>query len=147
METIWSYLPEGKNNDGVNRPPDDGSPNSWGFKSGCCCSVELLLLVRKLQRLSPPVPVDDEDPPLDLHITWMRYISVLICFMFNEYLKMLAESGLDGKWRGCVLVSSMRSKGIRPLDSTRPGVEWLRPRAAVLVTTSNSTWWSLLTFK
>jgi hypothetical protein len=36
--------------------------------------VELLLLVRKLQRLSPPVPVDDEDPPLDLHITWMRYI-------------------------------------------------------------------------
>jgi hypothetical protein len=24
-------------------------------------------------------------------------LSVLICFMFNEYLKMLAESGLDGK--------------------------------------------------
>lgn len=62
------FLPEAKNVGGVNRLPAGGSQKNCGARRGCCCcSAELLRLVRKLQRLSPPVPVDEEDPPLDLY--------------------------------------------------------------------------------
>lgn len=59
-------IPDAKSTGGVNRPLVQGSPKNCGARSGCCCRAELLRLVLKLQRLSPPVPVDDEDPTLDL---------------------------------------------------------------------------------
>lgn len=46
--------------------------------------------------------------------------------------KAAADGGPDGG--GCGLAkfpgSSILSSGIRPLDSTNPGVEWLLPKAA-----------------
>lgn len=45
---------------------DEESPKNCGANIGCWGNAELLRLVRMLLRLSPPVPVDDEDPPLIL---------------------------------------------------------------------------------